>query len=82
MLDVLLEESHEWKSEMSFFLAFKALKDRKLRTGLTVLGIVIGAAMVVALVASTSGLTASVTAQISKMGVTLLTVSPSSAGFR
>ncbi len=61
-----------------FFLAFKALKDRKMRTGLTVLGIVIGSAMVVALVGSTSGLTASVTAQISKMGVTTLTVFPSS----
>jgi putative ABC transport system permease protein len=61
-----------------FFLAFKALKDRKLRTSLTILGIVIGAAMVVALVASTSGLSASVTAQVSKMGVSTLTVFPTS----
>lgn len=61
-----------------FFLAFKALKDRKLRTALTILGIVIGAAMVVSLVASTGGLTASVTAQISKMGVTTLTIFPTS----
>jgi len=61
-----------------FLLAFKALKDRKLRTSLTILGIVIGAAMVVGLVASTGGLTASVTAQISKMGVTTLTIFPTS----
>jgi putative ABC transport system permease protein len=59
-----------------FFLAFKALKDRRLKTALTVLGIVIGTAMIVALIASTTGLTAGVTAQIDKMGVTTLTVSP------
>jgi putative ABC transport system permease protein len=61
-----------------FLLAFKALKDRKLRTGLTILGIVIGTSMIVALIASTTGLTASVTAQISKMGVTTLTIFPMS----
>ena len=61
-----------------FLLAFKALKDRKLRTSLTILGIVIGTSMIVALIASTTGLTASVTAQISKMGVTTLTVFPMS----
>ena len=59
-----------------FFLAFKALKDRRLRTSLTVLGIVIGAAMIVALIASTGGLMTSVTAQMSKMGVTTVTVMP------
>jgi len=57
-------------------MAFKALKDRKLRTGLTILGIVIGTSMIVALIASTTGLTANVTAQISKMGVTTLTLMP------
>jgi len=48
-------------------MAFKALKDRKLRSVLTVLGIVIGSAMIVALVASTGGLTASVSKQIEKI---------------
>jgi len=67
------------RSRDTFLLAFKALKDRKLRSGLTILGIVIGTSMIVALIASTTGLTASVTAQISKMGVTTLTVFPMSA---
>ncbi|MGQ9542500.1 MAG: ABC transporter permease [Candidatus Bathyarchaeia archaeon] len=57
-----------------FHMAFKALKDRKLRSVLTVLGIVIGSAMIVALIASTSGLSASVSRQIDKMGVTTLNV--------
>ncbi|MBS7628853.1 ABC transporter permease, partial [Candidatus Bathyarchaeota archaeon] len=57
-----------------FHMAFKALKDRRLRSVLTVLGIVIGSAMIVALVASTSGLSASVSSQINKMGVTTLNV--------
>jgi putative ABC transport system permease protein len=59
-------------------MAFKALKDRKLRSVLTVLGIVIGSAMIVALVASTGGLTASVSKQIEKIGVTTITVMPTS----
>jgi len=67
------------RSRDTFLLAFKALKDRKLRSGLTILGIVIGTSMIVALIASTTGLTANVTAQISKMGVTTLTIMPMSA---
>lgn len=59
-------------------MAFKALKDRKLRSALTVLGIVIGSALIVALVASTGGLTASVSKQIEKIGVTTITVFPTS----
>jgi len=67
------------RSRDTFLMAFKALKDRKLRSGLTILGIVIGTSMIVALIASTTGLTANVTAQISKMGVTTLTIMPMSA---
>jgi len=59
-------------------MAFVALKDRKLRSVLTVLGIVIGSALIVALVASTSGLTASVSQQVEKIGVTTITVSSTS----
>lgn len=59
-----------------FALAFKALKSRRLRTGLTVLGIVIGTALIVALIASTSGLTANISAQMSRMGVTTISVMP------
>lgn len=62
------------KFEDYLLMAFKALKDRKLRSALTILGIVIGSALIVALVASTSGLTASVTGQIQKVGVTTLSV--------
>jgi putative ABC transport system permease protein len=67
----------EVRSQDIFALAYKALKSRRLRTGLTVLGIVIGTALIVALIASTSGLTANITAQMSKMGATTLTVMPS-----
>jgi putative ABC transport system permease protein len=55
-------------------MAFKALKDRKLRSALTVLGIIIGSALIVALVASTSGLSQSVSQQIEKVGVTTLRI--------
>ncbi len=55
-------------------MAFKALKDRKLRSALTILGIVIGCSLIVAMVASTSGLSKSVTSQIDKIGVTTLNV--------
>lgn len=64
------------RSQDIFTLAFKALRSRRLRTGLTILGIVIGTALIVALIASTSGLTVNITAQMSKMGVTTLTVMP------
>ena len=57
-----------------YVMAFKALKDRKLRSALTILGIVIGSALIVALVASTGGLTASVSRQIEKIGATTITV--------
>jgi len=58
-----------------FRLAFKALLDRKLRSLLTILGIMIGSAMILALIASSSGLSAGVQAQIGKMGANTLTVS-------
>jgi putative ABC transport system permease protein len=60
-------------------MAFKALKDRKVRSALTVLGIVIGSALIVALVASTGGLTSSVAGQIEKTGVTTISISPTSS---
>ena len=41
-----------------FALAIKALMDRKVRSALTVLGIMIGGAIIMALVASSSGLSA------------------------
>jgi len=59
-----------------FALAFKALKSRRLRSSLTILGIVIGTALIVALIASTSGLTVNISAQMSRMGVTTISVMP------
>lgn len=57
-----------------YAMAFKALKDRKLRSVLTILGIVIGSSLIVALIASTGGLTGSVSKQIEKIGVTTISV--------
>jgi putative ABC transport system permease protein len=57
-------------------IAFRALRANKLRSLLTILGIVIGVATVVALLALGKGTTASVTSQIQSNGSNLLTVSP------
>lgn len=57
-------------------MAFDSLRANKLRTILTLLGIVIGVASVVALVAIGNGATASVTERIASNGSNLLTISP------
>jgi len=57
-----------------FKLALKALVDRKLRSVLTLLGIAVGSAILMALIASTSGLTIGVQSQIQKTGANVLTV--------
>jgi len=59
----------------TFKLAFKALRDRKLRSLLTILGIMIGSAIILALIASSSGLSAGIQTQVSKIGANTLTVS-------
>lgn len=56
-----------------------ALSSNKLRTGLTMLGIVIGIGSVIALTGVGQGATASVTASISSLGSNLLIVSPGSS---
>jgi len=63
-----------------FKLAAKALLDRKMRSVLTVLGITVGSAIIVALIASTNGLSAGVTANIQKTGANILNVR-NSGGF-
>ena len=55
-------------------LAAKALIDRKLRSVLTILGITVGSAIILALIASSSGLNAGITANIEKTGANVLTV--------
>lgn len=56
--------------------AFDALLSNKLRTGLAMLGIVIGIAAVVGLIALGQGTQKSVTDRISSVGSNLLTISP------
>ncbi len=58
----------------SIFVAMRALRRNKLRSGLTALGIIIGVAAVVAMVAVGNGAQASITQQVSALGENLLTV--------
>ena len=55
-------------------MAFKAISGNKIRSFLTMLGVIIGVMSVVVLVAVGQGTTASVTESISSMGTNLLTV--------
>ncbi|MBA4384443.1 MAG: multidrug ABC transporter substrate-binding protein [Anaerolinea sp.] len=58
-------------------IALRALKANKLRSSLTVLGIVIGVAAVVALLSIGKGATSGITSQVEGMGTNLVTVSSS-----
>ena len=60
----------------NFKIALRALRANKLRSVLTILGIVIGVATVVALLSIGAGATASITSDIQSSGSNLLTVSP------
>jgi ABC-type antimicrobial peptide transport system, permease component len=68
----------------NFKIALRALRANKLRSILTILGIVIGVATVVALLSIGKGATADITSQIQSGGSNLLTISPGrqQAGFR
>jgi putative ABC transport system permease protein len=57
-------------------IGLRALAANKLRSGLTILGIVIGVAAVVALVAIGNGATSDITSRIEGLGTNLVTVSP------
>ena len=63
----------------NFKIAIRALRANKLRSMLTMLGIVIGVATVVALLSIGKGATASITDQIQSNGSNLLTISPGRA---
>ncbi len=65
----------------NFKIALRALRANKLRSILTMLGIVIGVATVVALLSIGKGATASITSEIQNSGSNLLTVSPGRAQF-
>ena len=56
--------------------SLNALRDRKLRAALTIIGIIIGPAAIVALVGATEGYSHSMTEQFENMGVTTLMVNP------
>jgi putative ABC transport system permease protein len=56
------------------FIALRALRRNKLRSSLTALGIIIGVAAVVAMVAVGNGAQASITKQVAALGENLLTV--------
>ena len=59
-----------------FIMAFKALVANKVRSLLTMLGIIIGVGSVIAMVALGEGMKQSVTSSISSLGSNLLTISP------
>ncbi|MBK9926191.1 MAG: ABC transporter permease [Anaerolineales bacterium] len=60
----------------NFKIALRALRANKMRSVLTMLGIVIGVATVVALLSIGQGATASITSSIQNNGSNLLTISP------
>ena len=57
-------------------LSLNSLLNRKLRSWLTVLGIVIGVAAVVALVSIGQGLTANIQRQLGGLGADIITITP------
>jgi len=61
-------------------IVISSLKDRKLRTVLTILGILVGPATIVALLAITGGFNAGITGQFEKMGLNTIVVMPGRAG--
>lgn len=64
-----------------FELAIKAILDRKLRSALTIVGIMIGAAVIVALIASSNGLSAGISASMGKIGANTLVVNSATSFF-
>ncbi|MBE2236029.1 MAG: ABC transporter permease, partial [Anaerolinea sp.] len=60
----------------SFFTALDSITAHKLRSILTMLGVIIGVAAVIALMAIGNGVSASITGQISSIGTNLISISP------
>ncbi len=59
-----------------FWLTLKGLRERKLRTGLTILSVVIGIAAIVALVSQVAGISASISKSLSSIGPTSIVLIP------
>jgi len=66
----------------SFRVALRSLGCNKLRTGLTMLGVIIGVAAVIAMLAIGQGASESITKSISSMGTNLLTIMPGNPRLR
>jgi len=64
---------------MTIRIAFKALGRNKMRTGLTMLGMIIGVAAVIAMVALGTGAQNMIEEQVKTAGTNLITISPGSA---
>ena len=64
-----------------FWLSFKDLGEKKMRTALTVLMVVIGVASIVALVSQTAGISVSITKELSSLGPSSILLTSTSAGF-
>lgn len=62
----------------TFRISFRALGANKLRAGLTMLGVIIGVAAVIALLAVGQGASAAITAQVQSIGSNLIFVAPGS----
>jgi putative ABC transport system permease protein len=60
----------------NFVVALRALSSNKLRSALTMLGVIIGVASVVALMAVGNGATASITSRVEGIGANLITIQP------
>jgi putative ABC transport system permease protein len=66
---------------MTFAIALRALRRNAMRTGLTALGMIIGVAAVIVMIALGTGAQASIEAQIRSAGSNLVIVSAGSGGF-
>jgi putative ABC transport system permease protein len=64
-----------------FKFALKALTERKLRAVLTIIGIIIGPATIVALVSATQGYSAAAQSSLGSLGATTLFITPVGRGF-
>src|SRR4029078_341321 len=62
--------------EENLRVAFTALRDNKLRSGLTALGIIIGVAAVIAVVSIVQGMQFMITGQLQNVGATFIQVVP------
>jgi len=61
-------------------LAMSRLRTQRLRAALTMLGVIIGVASVVALVGVGQGTTSNITSQLASLGTNLLTINPTEGG--